>query len=691
IPVVQRFADKTVVNVQQSILTVASSIFDVIQRSPTVQVDQDDNIKMVGKSGVTVMIDGKITPMSGSDLANMLRGMPADAVDKIEFITNPSAKYDANGTAGIINIILKKDKRIGTNGTINISYGQGVYARTNDGFSLNSRTKNFNFFMNANYSYSENFHNAPRTRDFSNGNEFIGGYSETDYHTIPSASQTARLGADFFASKSTTIGFIADGMNRVYTASGNTIANVFDSAYKPVSYNNTYSDVKSSHYNYSGNFNLNHKFDSLGREIVVNIDYADFTSHTTQSFVTNYYDLNNNIVASPYLLYGDVPGQLNIYSFKADYDGQLGKKGTLEAGIKTSYVKTDNNLKFYDGINSSAPLDTGQSNHFIYSENINAVYATYSRSMGKANIQLGLRAEQTIANGDQVTTNQLLHINSFQLFPNFDFNDSISKNSQLGISFSRRLDRPTYEQLNPFRNYVDPSTYAEGNPLLLPQYAYSLQVVETYKQNYSISVIYARTTGIISSVWMPVTGNQEPVIAESQVNLSYNDNYGGNITLVCPFAKWWTSTNILDGYYTHYNADYLNAGLNTTKFFWDVSSDNLFTLKSKLSIDVNGSYTSGWDDGYLYAKPSGNVSIGVQKKILKNKGTIKLNATDIFYTSNMLGYAIFTGYIENYDIKRDTRVVSIAFSYHFGGSSTSRSMRSKGGAEDEKKRAGGTS
>lgn len=692
VPVIQRYADKTVLNVQQSVLAVTSSIFDVLERSPGIQVDQNDNISMVGKPGVTVMIDGKITPMSGADLANMLRGMPADAVEKIEFITNPSAKYDANGTAGIINIVLKKDKRMGPNGTVNVGYGQGFYWKTNDGFSFNDRTSKLNLFANFNYTNNGNYHRAPRTRDFSNADgEFEGGYSEEDFHKIISTSETGRLGADFFASKNTTIGFVADGMNRPFKSSGSTTANVFDSLNHAVSYNVTNSNVNTSAYNYSGNLNMNHKFDSLGRELVINVDYANFTSHSVQSFATDYYNLDNAIVSPSYLLYGVVPGQLNIYSFKADYDGKLGEKGALEAGVKSSYVKTDNNLMYYDGASASAPLDTTQSNHFIYSENVNAAYATYTRSLHKANLQLGLRAEQTIAEGDQVTTGQTLHINNLQLFPNLLYNDSISKNSQLGVSFSRRLDRPTYEQLNPFRNYVDPSTYQEGNPLLQPQYAYSLQVSETYKQNYSASLIYTRTTGIISSAWIPVPGNQEPVIAEQQVNLGYNDYIGTNLFAIVQITKWWTSTNTADVYCTHYNADYLSSSLNAYKVYWNVNSDNLITLKNKLSLDVNGSYNSGWDDGYLYATAFGNLTIGLQKKVLDNKGTVKINATDIFYTSSMVGYAIFTGYVEHFNITRDSRVVNVAFSYHFGGNSTSRSVRSKGGAEEEKKRAGGTS
>ncbi|HEY6160488.1 MAG TPA: outer membrane beta-barrel protein [Bacteroidia bacterium] len=691
VPVIQHYADRTVVNVQQSILTASSSVFDVIQRSPGIKIDPSENIIMVGKPGVIVMIDGKITPLSGSELANLLRGISADAVERIEFITNPSAKYDASGSAGIINIILKKDKRLGTNGTFTVGYGQGRYARTNEGFSLNRRTKKFNLFLNYNFSYSKNFHDAPRNRDFYSGDTLTGGYSENDYHTISYLTHSARAGFDFFANGKTSIGFIADGMMPGYTAHGFTTADIFDAQRAPVSYHITESDISANNYNYSGNLNMNHKFDSLGRELLVNLDYAEFVSHATQQFQTNYYDLNDQVTRAPYQLFGEVPGHLDIYSAKLDYDGKLGKDGMLEAGLKSSYVITDNNLEFYDGLNSSAPVDTGQSNHFIYSENINAGYVSYARQFHKWDLRLGLRGEQTIADGEQVTTHQTLHIGNFKLFPNIAINDSLGKNNQLGFSFSRRLDRPTYQQLNPFRNYVDPTTYAAGNPLLQPQYAYMLQLTETYRSNYSVSLNYTRTKGVISSVWMPITASPAPIIAETQVNLNYNDYYGLNASVMKDITSWWTTTIFADAYYTHFDANYMQVRMNTTKFYWDVSADNLFSFPGKLSLDINGFYSSGWDDGYLFQHPSGNVTVGLQKKVMHNRGTFKVNATDIFYTSNGRGYALFTGYREDFYIKRDTRVVTVSFSYHLGGNSQSRSMKSKGGADEEKKRAGGSS
>ncbi len=685
-PVIQHFADKTVVNVQESILAAAGSVFDVLQRSPGVMVDQNDNISLHGKANVMVMIDGRITPMSAGDLANMLRGMPAESVEKIEFITNPGAKYDANGTAGIINIVLKKDKRFGTNATVYAGYSQGIYPRTNDGFSFNDRTGKFNIFSSYNYSYRGSTNIIGMHSNFYNGNNYTGGTIQNEYLKIATISNTARVGADFFASDKTTIGFIADGSVSGFNTAESTTTYVYDSLNNSQSYNKTSSYSPNTTYNYAGNLNLKHKFDSTGRELLINLDYANYRNTADQTINTYYYNLDNSEASSPTALYGSLPGMLDIYSFKADYDGQLGKKGSLQAGIKSSYVKTDNSVNFYDGANSSAPVDTTQTNHFIYSENINAGYITYGRNISKASIQVGLRAEQTVAQGDQVTTGQEFSRNYLQLFPNISINDSLSANNQLGFSATRRIDRPTYQQLNPFSLYINPTFYLQGNPYLVPQSAYSFQLSDTYKENYTLAFTYTRTINPIITVIVPIAGRQN-IIQQTEDNLGSSDYYGVNGTVACPITKWFTTTTFADAYFNHFNANLSSTPLNSTRFLYDINTDNIFTISKKITLDINGYYASGYDLGYLFIKPQGSVSIGIQKKILNNKGTIKLNASDILWTEITNGVTAFTGYNESIYVRRDTRTVGFSFTYHFGGTSTSQSVHSKGGAEDEKKRA----
>jgi hypothetical protein len=683
-PVIQIFADKTVVNVQNSPLNAVGTVFDVIQSSPGVQVDQSDNISMQGKQGVLVMIDGRTVPMSGSDLANLLRSMPAESVDKIEFITNPSSKYDANGSAGIINIIMKKDKRIGLNGTVYAGYGQGIYPRTNDGFSFNDRTGKFNIFGSYNYSYRGSVNIINFITNFYNGTQFESSSQQYEYLKTPTITNSGRIGTDFFVSDKTTIGFFADISATQFNPSESTTTHNYDSLNNEQSYDLTSSYSPSTTYNYAGNVNFKHSFDSVGRELLVNLDYATYNTFAYQNITTSFYNVDNSVLTNPSNLYGDLPGMLNIYSFKADYDGQIGHNGTLGAGLKSSYVKTDNSVNIYDGINSEAPVDTTQTNHFIYSENINAGYLMYSFNMHKASLQAGVRAEQTIANGDQVTTGQTFSRNFVQLFPNISINDSLSANNQLGLSITRRIDRPTYEQLNPFSLYINPTFYLNGNPYLIPQSSYIAQLSDGIKQSYFLTLTYTHTQYPISTEIQPYPG-RPGIVEQTDENLSSNDNCDLNGTIAKQVTKWWNTSTSAEAYISHYIADISGSPLTTTRFLWSASTENNITLNKEISLEWHGFYSSGYDLGYLLIKSQWGTGGGLQLKVLKNKGTIKLSATDIFWTNVTNGTTYFTGFSEIVNVKRDTRVVNISFTYHFGGTSQS-SLKSKGGAEDEKQR-----
>lgn len=687
VPAIQHYADKTVVNVQNSPLNSVGSAFDVIQRSPGVMVDQNDNISMQGKPNVSVMIDGRITPMSGSELANLLKSMSAESVDKIEFITNPSAKYDAEGSAGIINIILKKDKRMGANATVNAGYSQGIYPKSNDGFGFNKRTKKLNIFGSYNYSYVGNVNAINFDTKFYNGSQFMSSTKQTEYLKTPRTSNSGRLGTDFFASDKTTVGFIADASVNKFVPEGSTTTYEYDSLGNEQAYNITNSKSPSNTYNYDLNLNMKHRFDSAGRELLVNADYAIFNTFNYENITTNYYDTYGN-AAGASNLYGSLPSALTIYSLKTDYDGKLGKKGTLEAGAKSSYVSNNNDVHIYDGISSSAPVDTGQSNHFVYTENINAAYITYNRDIRKANIQLGVRAEQTIANGNQLTTGQTFLRNFIQLFPNLSVNDSLSANNQIGLSVSRRIDRPTYSQLNPFSLYINSTFYLNGNPYLLPQDAYQVQLSDALKQKYFFTLGYTRTQHPITTEIEPYEGRPN-IVKQTEENLDYNDNYALNISVSTQITNWWTTTSSLDAYVSHYSANIASTTLSTNKFLWDVNTDNNITLFKKINLDINSYYFSGLDWGYTYLDPQWVLSAGLQFKVFKKKGVIKVNANDIFWTQWTNGATNFNGFTESVFVRRDTRAIGIAFTYHFGGSAQS-SLRSKGGAEEEKQRAGAT-
>jgi len=217
-PFIQKLADRIVVNVDNSIVNVGSSAFDVLERSPGVLIDANDNISLRGRAGVIIMIDGKITPMTGADLVNMLRGLPSNSIESIHIITNPSAKYDASGNSGIIDIKMKKDQRLGMNGTFTAGYGQGVYPKANTGVTFNYRNKKVNVFGNYNYAYRVGLNHLVLDRNFYNNGAFVGGDQKDNYSVSPFKSNAARLGADFFPTKKTIIGFVVTGISTVFVA-----------------------------------------------------------------------------------------------------------------------------------------------------------------------------------------------------------------------------------------------------------------------------------------------------------------------------------------------------------------------------------------------------------------------------------------------------------------------------------------
>jgi len=685
-PMIQHYADKTVVNVDQSPLNAVGSIYDVIKRSPGIIIDPNENIIIHGKQNVMVMIDGRILPMSGNDLANYLKSIPSESVDKIEFITSPSAKYDANGTAGIINIVLKRNKAIGSNVALHAGYSQGIYPKSNDGFSISERTKDFNIFGSYNYSYRGTTNMISLKSNYYNNGQLEDASQQYETLKVPFITNMARIGTDFFASKSTTIGFIADGGITNVNSSEATTSYNYDSANHPTGYSNTNSTTPNKIYNYSGNLNLKHTFDSTGREVLINLDYADYNNKGYQHILTNYYNTDNTVAAAPSNLYGYLPGNLNIYSFKVDYDGELGKKGKLEAGVKSSYVTTNNSVMVYDGTTSAAPLDTTQSNHFIYSENINAAYVSYNRILRKADFEVGLRAEQTIANGNQVTTNQQFAHNFLQLFPTISMDDSIAKDHDLGIVATRRINRPTYDQLNPFRLYVNPTFYLQGNPYLIPQNAYSIQISDTYKEKYTLAFSYTHTINAITTVIFPLPGSNN-IAEQTNENLNRFDTYMANFSAENPIGKWLNVIVGADAFVNHYIANLSSSPLNSQRFVWDINDNNTITLTKNLSLEIDGFYYSGYDLGYLYLQGTFTMGAGIKMDVLNHKGTIKINANDIFWNDVTQGTTTFANFNQTIFVRRDTRFVGISFTYNFGNSQASRSLHSKGGAEEEKDRA----
>lgn len=692
-PFIQKLTDRIVVNVDNSIVNAGSSAFDVLERSPGVQIDPNDNISLRGRAGVIIMIDGKITPMTGQDLVNMLRGLPSNSIESIHIITNPSAKYDAAGNSGIIDIRMKKDQRLGTNGTLNVGYGQGVYPKANAGMTFNYRNKKVNIFGNYNFAYRVGLNNLLLDRNFYNNNgEFNGKDQKDNYSVSPFKSHTPRLGMDFFPNKKTIIGFVVNGNFNHFTRRNDNNSLVIGSQYQPLSTFKTHATNNDHLNNAVANINFKHTFDNTGKEITADADYGIYKSNSLSTTGTKYYNLDGSTQYPDYILNGDQEGELKLKTAKVDYTNPLGKGAKFEIGAKTSWVSSDNDAQFFDMSTGTPKNDENKTNHFFYEESNNAGYVSFSKEFKKFNFQVGLRGEHTNVKTHQVKGNVRWDSSYFQLFPSAFFNYKIKEDQTLGVSVSRRIDRPGYSQLNPFLFLIDVTTYATGSPGLLPQLTWSYELSYTVK-SLSFTLGYSHTKDNQNTVIakfkdvFPNIASDENVTVQIPVNLESSDYVGLSISAPVRINKWWNMINNADVYYNHYNGNLAGTPLNNGTAAARVSTNSTFMLKKGWSAEFNANYGTGGRSGYMVFEPQWGIGAGVQKTVMKGKGTVRLNVTDIFWTNLPKATITYKTYIENWHAFRETRVANLSFTYRFGNSKVAAARRRTTSSEEERKRA----
>ncbi|HEX6180449.1 MAG TPA: outer membrane beta-barrel protein [Chitinophagaceae bacterium] len=693
-PFIQKLTDRIVVNVDNSIVNAGSSAFDVLERSPGIQIDPNDNIILRGRQGVVIMIDGKITPMTGQDLVNMLRGLPSNSIESIHIITNPSAKYDAAGNSGIIDIRMKKDQRLGTNGALTAGYGQGVYPKANAGITFNHRNKKLNIFGNYNYSYRKGLNHLFLDRNFFDNGVFNGADRKDNFTTLPFSSHATRLGMDYFPNKKTIIGFVINGnFNHLRRRNDNNSEVIDEQKQKASTFKTT--ATNNDHFrNIVANVNLKHRFDSTGKEISADVDYGVYSSNSLSRIATEYFNLDGSMQHPDYILDGDQDGKLTLKTAKVDYVNPLPKGAKFEAGLKTSFVSSDNDAKFFDMSSGTPVNDVYKTNRFFYEEGNNAGYVNFSKEFKKFSVQLGLRGEHTSVKTYQVNGDIGWDSSYFQVFPSAYLNYKIKEEKTLGVSVSRRIDRPGYSQLNPFLFLIDVTTYSTGSPGLLPQLTWSYELSYTVK-SLSFTLGYSHTQknqNVVIARFKDVFPNiptDDNVTVQIPVNLQSSDYVGLSISAPIRVKKWWNMINNADVYYNHFNGNLGGTALNNGTPAASVRSNNSFTLKKGWTAELNLNYSTGGRSGYMVFEPQWGVGVGVQKTVMKNKGTVRFNITDIFWTNLPQATITYEGrYIEYWHAFRETRVANLTFTYRFGNSKVAAAGKRTTGSEEERQRAG---
>ena len=689
-PLIERKLDKTIVNVDAAITNAGSTALEMLEKAPGVTVDKDGNISLKGKQGVLIMMDGKPTYLSGPELTSMLRNMSSASLDQIEIMTNPSAKYDASGKSGIINIKTKKNKQKGFNGSITSAYGQGVYSRTNNNLNINYRTGKVNLFGSFGGNYRNGFQDINIFRRYTNQDKSTKAiFEQNSYLVNHQGNYTGKVGADFYASKKTTFGIVFSGITNPNTHTGVNTSYLKNSASIVDSIVQANSVERGKWKNGSINLNFRHQFDSTGREITADVDYLHYNSNKNQQFINTSYT-SGWILKSSDELAGELPSTINIYTAKIDYTHPLKKGAKIEAGVKTSYVETDNTAGYYNVAGIIKTPDYEKTNRFDYKENINAAYINISKELKKWNFQAGLRLENTNYTGRQFGNPQRTDSsfkNSYtNLFPTVFVGYNPSEKNQFSFSFGRRINRPDYEDLNPFLFFLDKYTYGSGNPFLRPQYSNIFEVNHTFKQFLTTTFNYSHTKDLFNETFE----QKGFATIVRQGNYGYMNDLSLSVSAQVPVTKWWSSNIYAESKYNQFKGILYGEYLNIHATTYLVNVSNQFKFKKGWSAELSGFYRTRGIEGQIEIKSLGQLSAGLQKQVLKNKGTVKLNIRDILNTQRPVGNINFQNTEAHFNQTQDNRSVSLSFTYRFGKPIKGLQKRKTGGAGDEQNRVKGT-
>ncbi|QNH60606.1 outer membrane beta-barrel protein [Hymenobacter sediminicola] len=682
-PAFERLPDRTIVHVEGSTLAAGNTVLDVLSRAPGVTVGGNDNLSLRGKQGVLVLIDGKRVPMTGVELASMLRALPAEQVRTIELITNPPAKYDAQGGAGIIAINLKKDQRLGTNGSVNASYGRGHYGKHTSGLSLNHRSASLNLYGSYAYTDRRNFQNLTFNRRYLQDGQVQISSQQLNEMRNHLQSHTWKAGMEYTASKRTTLGAMLSGLASNSPWEGTNASEFFNAQGASTTRYSSWNLRNLRTPNIAGNLTLRHTFrpDSVGTpELTADADMARYGITRLLNLATSY----TLPTRTPTSLLGTHDGTLTIQSVKADYVRPLPRGLRLEAGAKSSWVQSDNSVVFYRTENGATYLDTNQSNEFRYDENINAAYLSLTRPRPTLTLTAGLRAEQTNATGRQVIGNENFDRHYFQLFPNLSLSRTLSEKHSVGFSLSRRLDRPTYNQLNPFRSFVDATSYRAGNPYLLPQTNYSAELTHTWRQKYTTGLSYAHARQPIVSVYL---AQPTLLVAATDVNLRTRHYYAFTLTAPLAPTKWWQLYADAELFFIYFEGNLGDTAPPAGQPGAILNANSTFTLGKGWTADLNGSYHSRERYAFQVVNAFGQVGIGIQKSLFDGRATLRANATDLLYTAPVQATSRYVAFEETFRSTQDTRVATLAFTYRFGSNEVAPARKRATGAEDEKRRA----
>lgn len=688
-PAIERKLDRTIVNMDAMISGSGGDVLDALERAPGITVENDGNILLKGRSGVTVYINDKPTYLSGSDLESYLRSLPAGSVKQIEIITNPPAKYEAAGNSGIINIILKRNTLAGFNGNVSLSYRQAIYNGSNNSLNLSYNKNKLSISGSLSVGFYESFQDLNINRYYRNeADERLSSFEQNSFGFRSGKYLNSSLSADYYLTDITILGASMRLNTSPSTRQNDNTSLVRDAenilTQRVLADNST----ESTFDNQLFNLYFNHKLDTVGSVVSVDADYVTYKSGATQLFKNFLFDGNNQLNFQDQIN-GNLPSGISIYTAKSDFTKIINKGSRFEAGYKFAFTNTDNEADYSTTIDEMTTPDYDLSNRFLYKEWINAGYLNYTRSAGRFDFQLGLRLETTTLKGDQLG-NPVRPASSFtrtytNLFPTFytSWKMDTSSNHVMIFSYGRRIDRPYFQDLNPFISPLDKFTLYAGNPDLLPTFSHNLSLSHSYKSIFTTTLNYSKTLDGINEtleirdgIYYSRPGN----ISDAQIlSLSFELNL--------EITKWYSINSYAAYMYRSFESQLYTEKLESSGTNYNASISNNFTLGKGWSADLVGFLNSDFIYAQLFIKGNRQLNAGVQKRLFKNTATLRLTVSDIFYSR------IGDGVINNlrltdadWNSKFDSRAATLSFSWRFGNSSQKKQRQNSSGSSEEQNR-----
>jgi hypothetical protein len=685
-PMFEQKIDRTVINVRNSITNAGGTALEVLEKSPGVTVSRENSsIALNGKNGVGVMLNGKISYMPADALVQLLSGINAGNIEKIELITTPPSKYDAGGNGGYINIVLINNPFEGLNGSYFLTAGFGDRPLGAGGFNFNFRTPKLNFYGDYSFNYEHTLQPTTALSQYLRTGDLISNSSFSDRDAVRTI-QNARIGIDYQINSSSILGVLVSGYISRWTMLAKNEATVSVNN-KPDTTIISVDDPEINLWqNLSGNLNFQHTF-KQGKVLYLDANYLYYKDNNPNTYSTDYYNSSKD-----FLFHQDVTGKkitpIHISVLSADYTTPLGKKITLESGAKLSMSDFINDVSVNYLTGGVYVPDSGLSAKYLLKENIGAAYTSFTLNLNSStSMTAGLRYEYTFSELGTEKMPRMVSRKYGEFFPTFYISKRLNAASQLNFSYSRRITRPAFNDLAPFTIYFDPKTYYSGNPALVPAIANAFQVSYSIK-SYNFTFAYTHEINTIDNFYFQTRtiDTIHNVVYLSSRNFKYKQYLTASFSLPFILSKWWSMQNNLIGNWNQINTAYEDLPVRLENFDFSINTIQRFNLPGDFVLELAAIYTSPTYVGTAKRESFYQIGGGLQKKFLKGKDVLRFAANDVFNSGSNYQFIEYLPF-SNATVSRNFnfRLVSykLTYTHSFGNNALKGKRERSTGAEEE--------